>query len=485
MYEQTNMKYVVIACMLLCAFLCNAEEIVVLAETPVAEFALPDGSVLHNAYVWRRSSQGLMIMHDGGSYFLNFTLLPDDWKAAYLGAPAEGETGVEAEPELEEMHDKYEVATLIEQIPDLNAVARSVLLGKDISVDLDKGVLTLGLLQSLLVNERDAAKRFFILIEEKEYEIDGIALEQLFNSCVNCAGDGQLDKNCTMCSGSGQCLKCDGQGVRNSGITSSKNAEKSKKSRKNKKTSDSSKSGMHCTTCRGTGTCLSCKGEGMLTPSCPECRGAGKLVAQDYCEIMRDKLVREINASSTNGKMAAVTSSSSTDFGKVLAELPKLTPEAQSFYLSNAYAGEMDTNILVACVIHSLLSDHLEEAKRFDLMSHIEFSSDEVLDVEKYLKPCGKCETTGRIERDCRSCDGSGKCDRCEGSGKRKQEIGDDRIHCTTCRGSGKCGSCSGVGKLKPQCRACKGRGRILERQRTEIKLGLLVDELNAFHNER
>ena len=69
------MKYVVMACVLMFIFQCNAGEIVVLTETPVTEFSLPDGSVLQNAYVWRRSSQGLMIMHDGGNYFLNFNLL--------------------------------------------------------------------------------------------------------------------------------------------------------------------------------------------------------------------------------------------------------------------------------------------------------------------------------------------------------------------------------------------------------------------------
>ena len=44
-------------------------DLVVLTETPVAEFTLPDGSVLKNAFVWRRSSEGLMIVHDDGQYF--------------------------------------------------------------------------------------------------------------------------------------------------------------------------------------------------------------------------------------------------------------------------------------------------------------------------------------------------------------------------------------------------------------------------------
>ena len=85
------MKKLILMCVLALAAVAGAEEIVVLGETPVAEFTLPDGSTLKNAFVWRRSSEGLMIVHDDGQYFLNYQLLPAEWKAAYLGAPAEPE----------------------------------------------------------------------------------------------------------------------------------------------------------------------------------------------------------------------------------------------------------------------------------------------------------------------------------------------------------------------------------------------------------
>ena len=59
------MKIGLIVLMLLGAFSVGAEEIVVLTETKVLEFTLPDGSVLTNAYAWRTDSRGIMIMHDG------------------------------------------------------------------------------------------------------------------------------------------------------------------------------------------------------------------------------------------------------------------------------------------------------------------------------------------------------------------------------------------------------------------------------------
>jgi len=448
--------------MVLAATTALAENIVVLTKTPVAEFVLPDGSVLKNAYVWRRNSQGLMIMHDGGNYFLNFKLLPDDWKTAYLGASDEGDPIVEPESPPTAANDKYRVSGILEKIPALNAETRRMLLSDGGSKDLDKGILALGLLQSLLSNERSEARRFLIIIEEKQYEIGAVDLDQLFVSCGSCAGDGQLARTCKACDGSGSCPKCKGEGTREAMKGSSR---------------------MHCTTCRGTGVCSECKGEGGFTPSCPKCRGVGKLLDRQYCEIVRDRFVREVNASVLNGKRASVASIPTSGIGKVLAEFPDLKPEARAFYLSDAYTGGMDTNILVACVLHSLLKNGFKEGERFDLMLRVEFPDDKVFEVENYLKPCGKCKKQGRIERDCRKCNGDGDCGQCEGSGKRMSEFGDNKTQCTICRGTGKCRVCAGDGKLISQCPACKGRGRIFERQRTEIKLGLLVDELNEYYS--
>lgn len=438
-----------------------AGDIVVLTETPVAEFALPDGSVLENAYVWRRSSQGLMIMHDGGNYFLNFKLLPDDWKAAYLGAPEEGESRPEPPPP----HDPYKVVSLLEKIPDLTDAGRQHLLRKDLPEELDQDLLALSLLQSLLLNQRDEATRFSIIIEEKQYQIEKAKVARLIVSCRYCGGDGELVKPCKVCGGSGECPRCGGEGLR-----------------------ESMQGGMRdpCTTCRGTGVCRGCKGKGELTLSCPKCRGTGKRVDRQYCEIVRDHLVREVNASAMDGKRASVASGSTFGIGKVLSDLPGLMPVARDFYLSEAYAGEVDSSILGACVLHSLMKGDFEGAERLNRILLVEFPDDgEVFAVGNYLKPCGACKKQGWVERDCRKCGGSGECDRCEGSGQRVSLDGRTKEYCTTCHGTGECQGCGGDGKTRHQCPACKGRGRIFERQRAEIKLGLLVDGLNEYESRQ
>ncbi len=437
-----------------------AGDIVVLTKTPVAEFALPDGSVLENAYVWRRSSQGLMIMHDGGNYFLNFKLLPDDWKAAYLGAPGDGESPADFAPP--PMHDLYKAGALLEKIPDLTAAGRQHLLRKDLSEELDQDLLALSLLQSLLSNKRDEATRFSIIIEEKQYRIEEAKVDRMIVSCGYCDGDGELVKPCKVCGGSGECPRCNGEGLRESMQGGSRD---------------------HCTTCRGTGDCQGCKGKGELTLSCPKCGGTGKLVDRQYCEIVRDHLVRQVNASAMGGKRASVASGSTFGIGKALSDLPELDPVARDFYLSETYAGGMDAGILGACVLHSLIKSDFEGAERLNRILQVEFPDDKEFVAGNYLKPCGACKKKGWIERDCRKCGGSGECDRCEGSGQRSLEDGRSKEYCTTCHGTGECQGCGGDGKTKQQCPACKGRGRIFERQRAEIKLGLLVDGLNEYHS--
>jgi hypothetical protein len=463
-YLGTYMKYWLVVMVLLGALQCGAGEIVVLTETPVAEFALPDGSVLAHAYVWRRSAQGLMIMHDGGSYFLNFKLLPEAWRAAYLEPSAENRS-IDPKAGVKPDLDRYKAAAILLGIPDLDAAARKLLLGGNAAGEMDRKILVLGGLQNLLAGDRNEARRFFLFMEEKEYEMDEVGRDLLFGSCENCGGDGHLDKTCTICKGLGKCPRCDGTGSRESGLKGSKQ--------------------VHCTTCRGTGNCLDCKGEGGHTPGCPQCKGSGKTLDRLYCEILRDRIVREVNAVATPGRGFSVASSSSFKMDEVIARIPALKEPARAFYLSEGYGGGMDTNLVVACFMHSLLEEDYSEAKRFKLMLEVSFPETEVLDVEKYLKRCRKCDATGRIERDCRNCAGSGACPRCEGAGERTPEIGIGKVHCTTCRGSGKCTGCGGRGVLQSMCRSCKGRGRVLERQRTEIKLGLLVDRLNEFYDRR
>ncbi len=463
------MKQVLVVVMLVAALHCGAQEIVVLTDTPVAEFMLPDGSVLANAYVWKRSSQGLMIMHDGGSYFLNFKLLPGDWKAVYLAPPEEEGLvvvqSVNPKPKVEPARDRYKVMDVLRGIPGLDDSVRHLSLGTNYTEMADQKILLLGVLQSLLLDHRKEAKRFHLYIEENEYELEYVDIDQLLISCATCGGDGRLEKTCRRCDGSGKCLRCKGEGTLESTFQDTL---------------------LQCTACRGTGKCLACKGDGNLTSTtCRECKGAGRLVNQLYCEVLRGRIIREVNMIARPDRGFSISSGASAHFDKMLSKLPGLDEPAREYYSSEEYEGGMDTNLVVAGLMYSLLKENYGEAKRFKLMLEVLFPESEVLDSTKYLKPCERCSGTGWIDQSCQKCDGSGKCSRCDGEGKRKLEIGGDKVHCTTCRGSGECRDCQGRGTQPLKCKACAGKGRIINRQRSEIKLGILVERLNTFYARR
>lgn len=463
------MKQLVMIMVLLGVLQCGAGEIVVLTDTPVVEFSLPDGSVLANAYVWRKSSQGLMIMHDGGSYFLNFKLLPDDWKAVYMASSDEEDLGgvPPSKPEVKAgvpVRDRYQAAEMLAQIPGLEVAAQAVLLGAESSGIADQNLLMLGVLHNLFLGNRKEAKRFNLFVEEKEYELENVEVEQFFKPCVNCGGDGLLSHECRRCSGAGKCPKCKGAGTLKASFKGTL---------------------LDCTLCRGTGECLACKGLGSFSSTCPKCRGSGNQIHQLYCEVLRDRIVREVNTSAVTNRGFSIVQSSSSRMESVLAEFPSLKTEAQAFYLSEEYRGGMDTNLVVAGLLHSLLKEDYGEVRRYRIMLTVLFPESEVIDSSKYLKSCSKCDATGWISRDCRSCKDEGKCARCAGEGERTLEIGESKIYCTTCGGSGKCPDCQGKGVLPVKCKACKGQGRRLERQRTEIKLGILEERLNEFYDRR
>lgn len=453
------MKATLLFLLLAIAPLCMASEIVVLGETPVAEFMLPDGSVLKNAFVWRRSSEGLMIVHDDGQYFLNYKLLSNDWKTAYLGGP-EDPVDRPVEEEIE-VADRYALNPVLKTIGNLAPQARRFILREEADPVSEEGSLALALLQSLLTNKKDEARRILLIIEEKGLEIKTVERDSLFSECGTCNGEGRVSRDCPGCGGTGKCSKCDGEGLRKTGIGSST---------------------IHCTTCRGTGECPECKGQGTLSSACRVCRGRGKVLDRQYCEIKRDQFVRTINALAGSGIGAPITKTDPERMKKVFKELPGLKADARAFYFSDAYNGGMDTNIMVACVVHSLLKDRMEEAERFHLMLQAYFPGNDAMVLGDYLKPCPACEATGLVERECRSCDGTGKCSKCGGTGERDSEFMDRTVHCTTCRGTGKCSTCGGDGKLTSRCTACEGTGRAFERQRSRIKLDILVDELNDFY---
>jgi hypothetical protein len=437
----------------------RAEEIVVLTETPVAEFTLPNGKVLKNAFVWKRSSEGLMIVHDTGQYFLNYALLPPEWKQAYLGEPAEKQP---KEVKVEyAVDDRYDLMRHLSNVPGLDDEVRAYLLRESADDESEKAAFALAFLQSLLSNSRDEAQRIHLLIEEKGLEIDVVADDVLFKPCEVCDEEGRKETDCAECDGSGKCDRCDGEGIRKTGIGNST---------------------IHCTTCRGSGDCPACAGEGTKSSICRACRGRGWQISKSLCEVKRERLVSQAKAMA-GIKAGGVLSDENTHLVmNTLAGIKELDPGAVRYFVSPEYTGGMDTNILIVCLMESLLKNRLDDAERYLFMIDAYFPNGDVLDIGKYLQPCEACDSSGRIEKDCRLCDGKGKCRRCEGEGERKSEFEQASIHCTTCRGTGDCGACGGDGTRAVQCSSCKGRGRIFEEERAKIKRQLMAEELNAYY---
>jgi|GEM_PF-2603900 len=433
-------------------------EVVVLTDTPVAEFTLPDGSVLKNAFVWRRSSEGLMIIHDDGQYFLNFSLLPDEWKSVYLDG-AQEEPEEPAVPEYEP-YDPFNIAPVLETVKGLNPGASDFVLRKGADVESEKSVLALAVLHSLLSGNLDNAKRFILVIEEKGLDIESVQLDALFVECGSCDGKGRIEQDCTVCGGTGKCPRCDGSGERSTGIGSTT---------------------IHCTTCRGTGECVECKGAETKSAACRACRGRGKLLEKQYCEVTRDYYVDRINALANPDVQVSVTQADVDFFRRTLRGLPEIDPAAADYYVSDAYDGRMDTNILIACVMQSLLENRMEDAKRFYTMVEVYFPKEGLLEINAYLKPCRNCDGTGGVDRACRTCDGSGTCPRCDGDGKRDTGFKGGVIDCTTCKGTGKCSACDGKKEVVARCSVCGGSGRDFDKERSRIKLDILVEELNNY----
>ena len=443
-----------------------AGEVVVLTEAPVAEFTLPDGSVLKNAFVWRRNSEGLMIVHDDGHYFLNYNLLSGDWKTAYLGESTEEESA-EPEPVAAPAVDRYKTGSILDHVPALSEEGIEWLLRADVGEEAQQMNLSLAVFQCLLSNNREKAKRYFLIIEEKGFRVDAVKLDRIFNPCAPCSGEGEYEQDCPTCKGSGDCVTCAGKGLNKYGV---------------------GKSNADCKVCEGSGECVECDGEKTAELPCETCGGRGQLLDRAYCQVNRDHIVRSVNEAV--GVAVALTQDEIAGVKKIFVTFPRLEPDARDFYLSDDYDGGMNTEILAACVMQSLLKDKLAGADRFNLMLAANFPKSKVLKIKDYIQVCEACKTTGRAEQACPDCtDAKGKdkgkkkgqCSECEGIGKAKKELG-AKIDCETCDGSGECVSCKGTALVTVRCGACKGRGRKFESLRAEIKLEILVDDLNDFY---
>lgn len=463
-----------------------AEDIVVLTETPVAEFTLPDGQVLKNAYVWRRNSAGLMIIHDGGNFFLNYKMLPDAWRAAYLGAPVEEvvkESDAEVEPELE--RDRYGALPYLEKVPELDAEVRDALLQADSLSLLEHDMLVMALMQAMLDEERKEAERLFLILDEKGYDWEALELEPLeaewlYELCATCDGTGKCAATCARCDGSGECVKC----VENENPHFKRKSagKKTSKHRKQRKSKDDKGTSDHCTECRNTQACQKCNGEGKLDPVCKKCRGTGKLVNRAYCDAMRNHVLRKNTLSITGREAASIAAYESTGVADMLGELTELSPDALRYYRSSESDDTMDMQMLIAGFMHRLGQEELKEAKRFGWMIEINYPEQEQFEIERYIAPCEKCRRRGTVNRKCRTCSGSGDCVSCDGQGMTGSL---KNLPCNACEKSGNCVVCEGDGKEQVKCTTCDGRGSTIDQTRAQIKLGLLIDELNAHYRSR
>lgn len=442
----------------------RASEVVVLTEEPVAEFTLPDGSVLKNAFVWRRSSEGLMIVHDTGQYFLNFKLLPDDWKAAYLGEPEPKPAEDESAKSMYEVDDAHQLQPILETVPELSPEGINFVLRKDADENSVEAAFSMAILQSILNGNANDARRLIVLSEELGMEIEGVDREDLTKECSVCNGKGGVHLSCKTCSGSGKCERCDGNGKRETGMSNST---------------------MHCTTCRGSGDCPTCQGEGGKGAVCRTCKGRGRAAERHYCEVRRDLIVHTVNQTANPDMLASAVKFDRDRIIKTLLKVPGLQKDAVRYYVSDQYDGSKDTEILVACVINSILRDDMENAERFHMSVKVNYGENEVMELKKYLDVCESCNGKGSKSVDCRMCRGSGNCGKCGGDGELESGFADKPLSCTKCRGNGNCTICNGNGEKRVQCTKCRGAGRKIDRERAEIKQDLLVKELNSYYQNQ
>ena len=246
-------------------------KIVVLTEEPVAEFTLPDGSVLRNAFVWKRSSEGLMIIHDDGQYYLNFRTLPDDWRAAYAVMEEIGQVSAAAT----ERDDQYLIFDVIPKIEGLEHKAVTFYKSRRYHREVDDTLLTACALQCFLDGKTLKGKRICGDLKRIYPDVPQIDIEVFYEPCTECDAVGSSTYECTVCKGSKECRKCGGAGERDSEFEHA--------------------DAIYCTTCRGTGKCPRCSGNGKLTLKCGNCKGLGKVMLYDKVKVRLAVEVERLN----------------------------------------------------------------------------------------------------------------------------------------------------------------------------------------------
>lgn len=291
--------------------------VTVLTDKPVAEFTLPDGTVLKNAYAWKRTAEGIMIIHDGGQYYLNFKTLPDAWRDAY-GVLDE----VEQVPGMaEKKYDQYSIYPILETIESLPNRAVGYFESVRYNGDCNGPLLLACSAQSLLKGNRDTAVRLNNLVKQYYQETETIDIDYLFTPCTNCSGKGVIISVCHRCNGTGKCVKCGGTGeVKSEFSREDEDSDKNKNKKKPDKKADEKKkdekkdlfkdaaSGFEhketkpCTACGGGGKCPYCKGTGKRGAVCLECKGTGKIMDSEKVKSLLDGYVEQLKEYYTDQK---------------------------------------------------------------------------------------------------------------------------------------------------------------------------------------
>ncbi|MBN2684806.1 MAG: hypothetical protein JXR40_05965 [Pontiellaceae bacterium] len=270
-----KMKYGLMMVLLLGMFTVpmQAAEIVVLTEEPVPVFTFPDGSVVSNAYAFHPTSQGLMVIHDGGSRYLNFSMFPDDWRAAYAVSDDVEQSSVV----MSSGKDPYEIDFIIDKVEGLKNVRRAFYKSSNYKGDDDEALLAACALQCMLDKNWDEAARLEKLLRKEFPKTKFTALKTYIITCEACQGKGVRVSTCTECKGSGSCPYCAGTGKVESMFEL--NAPEAQR----------------CVSCQGTGSCLKCNGQGTVSSACVHCQGRGKLADKELVEKALAVYVKKLN----------------------------------------------------------------------------------------------------------------------------------------------------------------------------------------------
>lgn len=122
----------------------------------------------------------------------------------------------------------------------------------------------------------------------------------------------------------------------------------------------------------------------------------------------------------------------------------------------------------------------------------------EFLDPGTYYTACPVCKGSPVTESVCSSCGGAARCKVCAGKGALTVEVKRDAIPgpssrskkftpmgqanskrtvCGNCGGTGRCPACDGGGKTRSTCESCKGKGKNLDRDKVQTRIGQAVEK--------